>query len=106
MLVAFLFVLDPSLLVPLLRQYELLDEVVVPVSYWLVLRGLYLNDVVDLGTVEEHSDGAVEGGVEDEGTRVVCAMTAVLGCRPFRKHLTLCLWPKNLLCKTYLISKK
>ena len=61
--------------------------------------------MVDLGTVEEHSDGAVEGGVEDEGTRVVCAMTAVLGCRPFRKHLTLCLWPKNLLCKTNFISK-
>ena len=60
--------------------------------------------MVDLGTVEEHSEGAVEGGVEDEGNIVVCAMTAVLGWRPLRKHLTLCLWPKNYLyIKTYFI---
>ena len=56
-----------------------------------MLKGLYLNDVADLGIVEEHSDGAVEGGVEDEGTNRVGTRTAVLGCKPLRKHLTLCL---------------
>ena len=59
-----------------------------------MLNGLYLKDVDDLGIVEEHSDGAVEGGVEEDGIILVGVKTAVLGCRPLRKHLTLCLWPK------------
>ena len=59
-----------------------------------MLNGLYLKDVEDLGIVEEHSDGAVEGGVEEDGINLVGVSTAVLGCRPLRKHLTLCLWPK------------
>ena len=92
---AFLPPLDPSLFVPLLKQYELLDEVVVPVSYWLVLKGLYLKDAADLGIVDEHSEGAVDGGVEEEFTNLADARTAVLGCKPLRKHLTLCLWPKT-----------
>jgi hypothetical protein len=50
-----------------------------------------LNDVADLGMVEEHSDGAVEGGVDEEGIILVGVKTAVLGCKPLRKHLTLCL---------------
>ena len=58
-----------------------------------MLNGLYLKDVDDLGIVEEHSDGAVEGGVDDEGTIRVGVNTAVLGCSPLRKHLTLCLCP-------------
>ena len=53
-----------------------------------------MKDVEDLGIVEEHSDGAVEGGVEEDGINLVGVSTAVLGCRPLRKHLTLCLWPK------------
>ena len=60
-----------------------------------MLNKLYLKDVADLGIVEEHSDGAVEGGVEEEGTIRVGVNTAVLGCNPLRKHLTLCLCPRK-----------
>ena len=69
-----------------------------------MLNGLYLKDVEDLGIVEEHSDGAVEGGVEEDGINLVGVSTAVLGCRPLRKHLTLCLWPKMNAAKLILDS--
>ena len=50
-----------------------------------------MKDVEDLGIVEEHSEGAVDGGVDEEVIIRVGVSTAVLGCKPLRKHLTLCL---------------
>ena len=42
-------------------------------------------------TLDEHSEGAVDGGVDDAGVEVT---TVESWSSPRRKHLTRCLWPR------------
>ena len=60
---------------------------------WLLLLLLLFGEEENVGRLDEHSDGAVDGGVDEFGVVAVVVKTVVSGCKPRRKHRTRCLWP-------------